>query len=108
MLKVKIALRLIILLAAVGLLVFILYSCMSAGCRQGDTNPTTPSITEAPFKVTVLSTGNIYYSKLVVSVRGVHELKGYWEQVDEVYTYKDITVKLDEALFGEIVVERRK
>ena len=108
MVKVKIALRIILLLAGVGILGFILYSCMSAGCRQEAINPTTPGINEAPFKVTVHSTGNIYYAKVVVSVGGVHELKGFWEQENEVYIFKDITVRLDGALFGEITVERRK
>lgn len=108
--NVKTALKIILLLIAVGLLLFILITCVqgTSSCQHEAVYPNTPSVAEAPFKVTVKATGNIYYSKLVVTVGVTHTLKGYWEIVNDAYVFKDIAVVLNEAEFGEIIVERRK
>ncbi|MBE3086670.1 MAG: hypothetical protein IMZ64_10695 [Bacteroidetes bacterium] len=112
--KIAMVLKIILLLAVIGIIGFVAYSCFF---NQKDatpkTDPTVPAMDIAPYQVTVKATGNIYYSKLVVTAGDtvgdrVFTLKGYWEQIDGKYVFKDITVPLKESEFGEITVERRK
>lgn len=109
--KLGIALRILLLVVVAGVIGFVAWSCFHT--EGNKTNPTIPSVEIAPFKITVKSTGNIYFSKLVVTTGDIvgqrtHTLKGFWEQKDGKYEFKDITVILKETEFGEIVIERRQ
>jgi hypothetical protein len=112
--NVKAVLKIILLLIAVGIVIFILYSCIqnTSSCRSGGGNSTAPAVYEAPWKATVMSTGNIYYAKEIVTVGDVvgsrvYTLRNIWEFGKDSYIHKDIIVVLDEATFGEIIIERR-
>jgi hypothetical protein len=108
-------LKVFLLLIVIGVLFFIVYSCVtnSVSCKSQAINPAAPAIDEAPWKATVRATGNILYSKLIVTEgqkvgERVHTLKGVWELEKDVYIYKNVTVVLDEKYFGEVKTERRK
>lgn len=112
--KVAMVLKIILLLAIIGVIGFVAYSCFfNKDDGVVKTDPGAPSADVAPFKLTVRATGNIYYAKIMVTTGTVmgqrtFTLNRYYEQVGGKYTFKEATVILRETDFGEITAERRK
>lgn len=72
-----------------------------------DTGPEPPKIEDAYYQVKFIATGRIIFTNTVERIGNFVLVNGYWEANKKKYIYKDIILKLDENIFGEISIERR-
>lgn len=74
-----------------------------------DEPPKLPDIKEARYEVRIASTGEtLATDKFTQLTDNFYILHGYWEVKDGKYRYHEIDLPLDEKLFGEIIIERRR
>lgn len=83
--------------------VLFLGTCAWQNCRQ-EPSPDAP---KCKFTVVVVSTGKILFTDKISDVAGIITLYNYYENVKGKYVFREITLKLDRKIFGEIrVIER--
>ena len=69
--------------------------------------PEPPPVDKAGYTVIIKATGQVFYTGKVTDSQGVVTMYGYWEVRKDKYKFKDITLPLDEKIFGEIEVRGR-
>jgi len=88
-----------------------IWSCI--GGQNNPNQPDIPKVDEASYSVQIKNTGNLIFTddyELIGNEAGkrVFILHGFWEMRGQDFVYKDTELILDEAIFGEITVKRRK
>lgn len=68
---------------------------------------TSPSIEDARYSLKIVNTGRVIYTDEYAKDGLVYILPYYWERVDGKYVHRPGELRLDEAVFGPVLVKRR-
>lgn len=110
----------LIVVILIGLLSWIglsFYSCYQSQQLIKTTESKIPNFEDAAYIVRIKNTNNLLLTNDVQLILGygcddinedIYELHGYWRVVGDAYEYVDKTLRLDEAVFGPIIVKRRQ
>jgi len=68
---------------------------------------TSPSIDVARYSLKIINTGRVIYTDDYSKDGSVYTLHGYWEIVNSKYVRRELDLRLDETVFGPVLVKRR-
>ena len=68
---------------------------------------TSPSIEVARYSLKIVNTGRIIYTDEYTKDGLVYTLSSYWEMVKGKYVLRKHELRLDESIFGPVLVKRR-
>ena len=102
---------LLLLLVGLAYVVLVIWTC-----NVGPNNPNQadiPKVDEAAYSVYIENTGNLILTDDYEAIgnevgKRVFILHGFWEMRGQEFVYKDSELVLDEGIFGEITIKRRK
>lgn len=70
--------------------------------------PDMPDVERATYSVLIKNTGNLLLTSDYEHQGNIYILKGFWELTGQKWQYRGAELVLDEAIFGEITIERRE